>query len=194
MSRAAESSRVSAAEYLAWEREQPAKHEFLDGQVLAMAGGSPRHNALCVNISTILRTAPQHRDCHTFSSDQRIGLRKSKYVYPDVSVVCGSLETEEGAGDVVVNPQVIIEVLSGTTEANDRGGKWEGYRRLASLDDYVLVSQARPEIEHYQRRADGSWSYRAVGPGERVTLASGVVLDVDAIFDRVMALPGDPTT
>jgi Uma2 family endonuclease len=182
---------MAASDYLTWERAQPTKHEFFDGEVFAMAGGSPRHNALCVNATTILRTALADRGCVTFSSDQRIGLRKKKYVYPDASVVCGQLETEEGADDVIVNPQVIVEVLSSSTEQHDRGGKWEGYRRLPSLTDYVLISQAKPQIELYQRHDDGSWTYRAVGAGERVTLTHGAVLEVDVIFERVMALPGD---
>lgn len=182
---------MTATDYLAWDRVQPTKHEFFDGDVFAMAGGTPRHNALCVNASTILRTALADRGCVTLSSDQRIGLRTKKYVYPDVSVVCGELQTEEGANDVVVNPGVIVEVLSASTEQHDRGGKWEGYRRIPSLTDYVLISQAKPQLEVYQRRDDGSWTYRAVGPGEHVTLTNGAVLEVDKIFDRVMTLPGD---
>ena len=182
---------MTAADYLAWERDQSIKHEFFDGDVYAMAGGSPRHNALCVNTTTSLNTAPAHRDCMTFSSDQRIGVGKTKYVYPDATVVCGKLETEDGAHDVVVNPGVIVEVLSASTEQYDRGGKWESYRRIPSLSDYVLISQAKPQIEIYQRRDGGTWSYRAFGPGERVTLTSGAELDVDAIFEGVMTLPGD---
>jgi Uma2 family endonuclease len=191
MSRVAERSRMTATDYLAWERAQPTKHEFFEGEAFAMAGGSPRHNALCVNTTTVLRTTLADRGCVTFSSDQRIGLRKKKYVYPDASVVCGKLETEDGADDVVVNPAVIVEVLSSSTEQYDRGGKWEGYRRIRSLTDYLLISQAKPQIELYQRHDDGSWTYRAVGPGERVKLTNGAVLDVDVIFDQVMALPGD---
>jgi Uma2 family endonuclease len=194
MSRIAERSRMAARDYLAWERQQPIKHEFFDGEVFAMAGGSPRHNALCVNVSTILKSAAAHRGCFTLSSDQRVGLRSRKYVYPDVTVVCGKLETEEGADDVVVNPSVVVEVLSATTEQYDRGGKWDGYRTIASVTDYVLISQAKPQIELYQRRDGGTWSYRAFGPGEQLTLASGAVLDVDAIFDGVMALPGDESS
>lgn len=182
---------MTAAEYLAWERAQPSKHEFFDGEILAMAGGSPRHNALSVNASAALRTALAQRGCVTFSSDQRIGFSPKKYVYPDASVVCGELKTEDGADDVVVNPTVIVEVLSRSTEQYDRGGKWEGYRRIPSLTDYVLVSQAKPQIEVYQRRDDGSWMYRAVGAGERAVLTNGAVLDVDGIFAGVMALPGD---
>jgi Uma2 family endonuclease len=182
---------MSARDYLAWEREQPIRHEYFDGEVFAMAGGSMRHNALSVRVSAAVSTAPEHGGCITLSSDQRIGLRGRMYVYADASVVCGEIETEEGTDDVLVNPDVVIEVLSASTEQYDRGGKWEGHRRLASLTDYVLVSQAKPQIEHYQRRSEGTWSYRAFGAGERLTLTSGAQIDVDTIFDGVMALPGD---
>jgi Uma2 family endonuclease len=124
------------------------------------------------------------------SSDQRIGLRRSKYVYPDVTVVCGPIETEVGADDVIVNPGVVVEVISASTEQYDRGAKWDGYRRIGSLTDYVLVSQSRPQIEVFQRQPGGTWSYRVCGPGERAPLTSGAVLDVDALFDAGMALPG----
>lgn len=191
MSRLAEHSRMTAAEYLAWEREQRAKHEFYEGDVFAMAGASPRHNALCVKISAALLSALDGRGCITLSSDQRIGMRRRKYVYPDVSVICGQLELEDGAGDVVLNPAIVVEVLSASTEQHDRGGKWDGYRRIPSLTDYVLVSQAKPQIELFRRGSGGTWSYQAFGPGEQVTLGNGAVLRVDGIFDGVMQLPGD---
>jgi Uma2 family endonuclease len=191
MSRVAERSRVSAAEYLVWEREQPIKHEFYDGDVFAMAGGSPRHNALCVKVSAALLSALAGRGCTTLSSDQRIGLRRQKYVYPDVSVVCGEVKMEDGASDVVLNPSVLVEVLSASTEQYDRGGKWDGYRRVPSLTDYVLVAQSKPQIELFRRQDGGVWSYQAFGAGERATLSDGTILDVDFIFDGVMQLPGD---
>ncbi len=182
---------MSAEDFLVWERAQTTKHEYFEGEVFAMAGGSPRHNALCVRASTVLSSALDRRSRVTFSSDQRIGLRTRKYVYPDVSVVCGAIETEDGAVDVVVNPSVVVGVLSASTEQDDRGGKWEGYRRIPSLTDYLLVSQAKPQVELYQRRDGGIWAYRAFGPGEKLTLTNGAVIDVDALFEGMLALPGD---
>jgi Uma2 family endonuclease len=114
---------------------------------------------------------------------------QGRYVYPDVSIACGGLEIE--ADDVLLNPTVIIEVLSTSTEPYDRGLKWEGYQRIASLADYVLVSQVEPRIEHYRRAPGGSWTYRAAGPGETATLSIGVTLIVDQIFSGVLDLPGD---
>jgi len=190
MGRVATRSHMTADEYLAWEREQPTKHEFFHGEVFARADGSPRHNVLCGNLLTALNMALRPRGCAVLTSDQRVTMAsRGRYVYPDVSVVCGGLETE--ANDVLMNPTIIVEVLSASTEQYDRGLKWEGYQRIASLADYVLVSQAEPRIEHYRRAPDGSWTYRAAAAGERVTLSTGVALEVDEIFAGVLELPGD---
>jgi Uma2 family endonuclease len=192
VSRVAERSKLTASEYLAWERAQPIKHEFFDGNAFAMARTSPRHNALCVRASIALNTALQGRGCVEFSSDQRIGIGLgTRYVYPDVSVVCGTVQLQDGTSDVIANPKIIVEVLSQSTEQYDRGLKWVSYQRLPSLTDYVLVSQLEPQIEHYRRDAGGRWSYRSFGPGERLELTDGAVLDVDAIFAGVFELPGD---
>lgn len=188
MGRVATRSQMTPDDYLAWEREQPEKHEFFHGEVFAMAGGSPRHNALCARIITLSSIALPR--CVVLTSDQRVTMAsRGRYVYPDMTVVCGGVETE--ANDVLVNPTIVVEVLSVSTEPYDRGLKWEGYQRISSLEDYVLVSQTEPRIEHYRRSADGSWNYRAVGSGERVTLSAGIALAVDDLFVGVFALPGD---
>jgi Uma2 family endonuclease len=190
MSRVATRSQMTADDYLAWERAQPEKHEFFHGDVFAMAGASPRHNQLCMNVGFALMTALRPRGCSVLTSDQRVSfMQRTRYVYPDLTVTCGALEIE--ANDVLVNPQVIVEVLSSTTEQYDRGLKWEGYQRVGSLTDYVLVSQREPRIEHYQRASDGSWTYRVAEAGGRLVLSSGAVLVVDEIFDGALALPGD---
>lgn len=188
MGRVATRSHMTADEYLAWERAQPTKHEFFHGEVFAMAGGSPRHNALCGRIIAFASGALP--GCVVLTSDQRVTMAsRSRYVYPDISVVCGTLELE--ANDVLTNPTILVEVLSASTEQYDRGLKWEGYQRIVSLADYVLVSQTEPRIEHYRRAVDGSWTYRAAGPGEHVTLSTGAALNVDEIFAGVIDLPGD---
>jgi len=191
MVRVAERSHLTADEYLAWERQQPVKHEFFHGEVFAMAGGSMRHNALCGRLIEVLGTQLRGR-CVVLTSDQRVvSMRSERYVYPDVSVVCGPAMAEPGHTDVLVNPAILIEVLSESTEQYDRGLKWDGYQRIESLTDYVLVSQAEARIEHFRRDRNRTWVYQLAGVGERLTLSSGVDLDVDAIFAGVMQLPGD---
>ncbi len=157
-----------------------------------MVGGSPRHNALCSRVNAALHGAFRERGCEVFSSDQRIGGGPAeRYVYPDVSVVCGRIALEPGTTDVIANPHLLVEVLSGSTEQYDRGLKWEGYQRLESLTDYVLVSQAEPRIEHFRHEDGGTWLYRSFGPGQRVVLTGAAELDLDAIFAGVFDLPGD---
>jgi Uma2 family endonuclease len=190
MTNAAMLTRMSAAQYLEWERGQPGKHEFHDGEVYAMAGGSPRHNLLSSAIAAELRTATRALGCHTLSSDQRIAVTpQERYVYADAVVVCGKLETEPGAHDVLRNPSVIVEVLSSSTESHDRGMKWTAYQRLASLTDYMMLSQTQARIEHYRREADG-WHYQVLGPGDGMTLANGARLDVDAIYAGAFDVEG----
>jgi Uma2 family endonuclease len=191
MGRVAARSRLTSAEYLAWEREQVDKHEYHAGDVFAMAGGSPRHNWIAGNVQSILKRRLDDK-CFTFTSDQRIVFDDGRrYVYPDVSVVCGSLILQDGTNDVVVNPSVLVEVLSSTTEQYDRGLKWEGYQRLASLTDYLLVAQHEVRVEHYLRAPDRGWFYRTYGASERFVLAGGAQLDVDAMYARAFELPGD---
>ncbi len=157
-----------------------------------MAGGSPRHNALCSTVNAALHGALTGKGCHVFSSDQRIGASAGeRYVYADITVVCGSVVLDPGTKDVLANPGIIVEVLSKSTEPYDRGLKWEGYQRISSLSDYVLVSQAEPRIEHFRREPDGVWTYRAAGAGDRVTLANGAVLDVDAVFAGAFEISGE---
>lgn len=191
MVRVAERSQLTADEYLAWERPQPVRHEFFRGEVFAMAGGSMRHDALCAGVIEALR-APLRGRCVVLASDQRVvAMRRERYVYPDVSVVCGPAVAEPGHDDVLINPAIVVEVLSESTEQYDRGLKWDGYQRIESLTDYVLVSQAEPRIEHFRRDRRRTWAYQVAGVGERLALSNGVELDVDAIFAGMMQLPGD---
>ncbi len=157
-----------------------------------MAGGSLRHNALCSSVNAALHATVARSGCTVLSSDQRVRMAEGdRYVYPDVTVVCGPVMLEEGATDVLSNPTIVVEVLSASTEQYDRGQKWEGYQRLPSLTDYVLVSQTEPRIEHFRRGPDGTWIYRAAQAGESLELSLGVLLDVDAIFRGVVELPSD---
>jgi Uma2 family endonuclease len=184
--------RMSAAEYLAWEREQSERHEFHLGEVFLMAGGSPRHNFIASACNGELRNALRGGDCGVLSSDQRVSAAPSeRYVYPDVVVVCGPFEHEEGATDVLTNPSVIVEVLSRRTEKYDRGDKWQAYQRLSSLTDYLLVSQQTKRVEHYQRSGPTTWQYRVHADGEEVVLARGTRLSVDEIYRSAFDYPSE---
>ena len=183
---------MSAAEYLAWEREQPERHHYLQGDIFAMAGGSARHNALGAAVIMELGIAFRGGPCRPFTSDQRVAMRDGEhYVYPDVTVVCGPLELAAGTRDTLINPSVVVEVLSKSTEAYDRGAKWDDYRQLPSVTDYLLVSQTAPRIEHFQREARGEWHYRVVGAGGRVSLKTGAVVEVDSVFEGAFELEGE---
>src|SRR5262249_32387157 len=118
------------------------------------------------------------------SADQRISAKDGeRFVYADAVVVCGGARVEPGTTDVFANPKMIVEVLSRSTEAYDRGDKWDAYQRIPSLTDYLLVSQTTARIEHFSREPHGSWQYRLIEAGQVVTLGNGATLAVDAVYE-----------
>ncbi|WP_106391811.1 Uma2 family endonuclease [Enhygromyxa salina] len=180
---------MSYAEYLAFEREAEAKHEYVNGEVYAMAGGSPEHARLAIRLAAELLRSLADRPCEVFSSDLRVrNLVTGRSTYPDLTVVCGRLLRAPDDELAVVNPVLVVEVLSDGTERQDRGDKWRHYQLIESLQTYVLVSQAAPLLEVF-RRADDAWRYQAAGPGQQLTLDDrGLTLDVDALYRS--GLPG----
>lgn len=179
---------ISYAEYLAAEKASDVKHEFLRGEIFAMAGGTPEHGRLAANVIYELRKAFGTKPCVVFTSDVRLRIAATdRSTYPDVSVVCGGIERAADDADAIINPVVIVEVLSDSTEADDRGEKFAHYRHVASLKEYVLVSQRAPRIEVY-RREDRGWVLSEGGPGSAVRLAA---LDVDLVVDDVYRNPLD---
>jgi Uma2 family endonuclease len=135
-------------EYLREEQKELQKHEWIDGEVYAMTGGSPEHARLQGRLIRLIGTARAGRPCEVFSADLRVRSRATNIAtYPDITVVCGKLETDLEDGDAATNPTLIVEVLSPSTEAYDRGKKFAHYRRIASLREYVLVSQDSPIVE-----------------------------------------------
>lgn len=159
----AEPTHLSEAEYLTFERTAEGKHEYRRGEVVALAGGSPAHNWITLNIGAELRTRLRGRDCAPFVSDQRVRFSAAGlYAYPDAVVVCGGARFDERYGDTLLNPTVIFEVLSPSTEAYDRGDKFRAYRTLETLREYVLVSQTGPRIEQFTRQENGLWLLREV--------------------------------
>ena len=175
--------RYTYGEYLAYERESGLKHEFDDGSILAMAGGPRRHNALASRVSAALE-AGRRGGCVAFQSDQRVRvLATGRATYPDASLVCGPIEGDptDPSGATITNPDLIVEVLSVSTEEEDRGNKWQAYQRIPSLKEYVLVSQNLPRIEIYRRLPSGAWEYRDATAGT-VQLATGPILDLAALY------------
>lgn len=192
MSNAAPQLKMTAAEYLSWEREQPEKHEYYFGEIIAFSGLGFRHNYLAGAIGAELGAALRGKSCYVFSPAQRISLARGQcYVYPDASVVCGGVRNEPGTTDVLENPMIVVEVLSASTEKFDRGDKWGAYQRLESLTDYLLVAQSEARIEHFQRQSDGSWRYLLVEAGGSMTLSNGARLSVDDIYIGAFEIPGD---
>jgi len=186
MSTAASSRRLTEEEYLRIERAAQTRSEFWDGEMFAMAGGSPRHSRICVNLIRQLGNRLEGSGCALFNSDLRVKIEAVRaYTYPDVSIVCGEPQIEQG--DLLVNPTVVVEVLSPSTEIYDRGQKSEFYRRIPSLREYLLVTQWKPHIEHYFRRPGGEWSVRDVaGLETALALGSlGIEVPLSAIYAGV---------
>ncbi len=148
---------MSEAEYLAFEAKSNIRHEFMDGEIFAMAGATRRHNLLSTNISRALGNALEKTDCEVYASDFRVKIREGHNVYPDVAVACGDILTENNE-TTLLNPTIVFEVLSKSTEKRDRGDKAEDYFRLKSLTDYVLVSQYRLRVEHFSRQKNNVWT------------------------------------
>jgi Uma2 family endonuclease len=177
---------MSYQDYLAFEREASAKHEYVGGMVLAMAGGTPEHARLAATLARLIGNVIVGRPCAVFSSDLRVRIVETdRATYPDLTVVCGRPETASDDDAAITNPAVIIEVLSDSTEADDRGEKFAHYRRLASLQDYVLVAQKTQRIEVYRREGD-RWTFTEHGPGTRFELSS---LDAQIAVDEVYRDP-----
>jgi Uma2 family endonuclease len=178
---------MSGAQYLAMERAATTKHELWEGEVFAMAGASLAHNLIVGNLARALGNLLVDRPCLVLPSDLKVHVPSSDgYVYPDLSVVCGQPEFVGDARDVIANPQLVVEVLSDSTERFDRGDKFAGYRSLPSMLDYLLVAQTRVRIEHYERQADGNWLLREFGPSGRLWLRSVEgELAVDDVYRKV---------
>jgi Uma2 family endonuclease len=184
--------RATYAEYLALEGSSETKHEYIAGTIFAMAGGSIEHGRLVSRLTSLLSLSLEGRPCIVLPADVRVRIRAAdRATYPDLHIVCGSLERDADDEQAVVNPVVIVEVLSDSTSEGDRGDKFADYRRLRSLREYVLVSQREHRVDVYRR--DGRrWILDEHGPGDELTLdAISVRLAVDDIYvDGLGAIVG----
>jgi Uma2 family endonuclease len=182
MGEAALRTKVSEQEYLAFERASEERHEYVDGEIFAMSGGTVAHSRITANINRELSTALLEGRCTALGPDMRIHIPSTRrYTYADALIACGPLLLLDDVRDTLINPVVIVEVLSDSTEKYDRGDKFEQYQSIPSFRDYVLVSQKKVRIEHFRKQADGTWLLRTAGPGERIMLESG---DCDLAVDR----------
>jgi len=178
---------MSREEYLAHEEVAEAKSEFFDGEAFAMTGASRSHARIQMNLARLLGTAVRGGSCEAFGSDLRVKVRESGlYTYPDLSVVCGEVDFEDDRGDTLANPVVLVEVLSPSTEAYDRGLEFEHYARIPTLRHYVLVAHDRPHID-LLTRGDAGWILRAAdGLEASLSLAAiSVELPLVEIYERV---------
>jgi Uma2 family endonuclease len=186
---AAPKKRWTVEEYFALERESDEKHEFIDGDVYAMSGASLKHNLIVRNVVTYLTIQlTEEKPCLSLPSDMRVKVNQRDYTYPDVSVVCGEPRLDPHAPlDTLMNPTLIVEVLSPSTANFDRSTKFQKYKQIDSFQEYVLIEQDSPRVERFLRQSDGQWLYRdAVGLEESLELQSiGCKLALADVYRQV---------
>ena len=173
--------------YMAWEAEQPERHEFFAGEVFAMTGARATHNTIALNIAVALRDVLRNTSCRVFIADMKLHVASADAsFYPDVFVSCDPRDRTPDAELVQRHPQLVVEVLSDSTAAFDRGQKFEAYRSLDSLAAYLLVEQHRPHADLFVRNAEGLWVLNPVGEGGTLTITSmGVELPMAAVYEGV---------
>jgi len=188
MSTAPSKRKFTIAEYLAFEENALAKHEFYQGEIFAMAGATIRHNEISGNIYHGLRGYLRGKSCRPYGSDLRVRVQRAGlYTYTDTVVIGGPIERDQDDPEAATNPRVIFEVLSRSTENYDRGKKWEFYQQLDSLREYVLVSQEEAKITRYFRDEGGPWQYMLIsGLDQDLELASlGCRLPLSDVYENV---------
>lgn len=182
--------RSTPEEYLRRERDSDVRHEYYHGEVFAMAGGSPDHSLIASNVSGELRSRLKGNLCRVYESNLRVRIpRTTLYTYPDVSVICGERQFDplDMNKETVLNPALIVEVLSPSTESWDRGGKFQNYREIESLREYVLVSSNKALVETFLRQPDGTWVMNPTASREAVAplKSLGIELSLAEVYDGV---------
>lgn len=180
--------RYTPEQYLEIDRKAEGRSEYVAGEILAMAGASREHNRITLNIGASLTEQLRGKPCEPFTSDLRVkGRTTGSYLFPDAVVGCAPLEFEDSSLDILLNPVVIMEVLSPTTEAADRSWKFAHYRRFASLRDYVMLSQYQLCIEHYTRQTEDVWTLVELSSlSDVLHLPSvGCALPLSVIYERI---------
>jgi Uma2 family endonuclease len=173
-------------QYFVWEEQQLEKHELIDGHVYAMSGGTQNHSTIAINFLLLIRLHLRGRSCNVFNSDLKINiLNTPNYTYPDLSVTCDERDRENAL--YITYPCLIVEVLSDSTEAYDRGKKFEKYRRNPNLIDYVLVSSDEMSIDIYHKKDSGEWVILSYRTGEQVELKSiDLSLPIEQFYEEIV--------
>ena len=181
MNAALKQPRMSVAQYFDFEDAADCRHEFHDGVLISMAGGSLFHGLIAANVIGELRTRLRGKDCHVVDSTVRVRIpRKPRYYYPDATIYCGepAFDLSAPKQGALLNPSVLVEALSDSTEAFDRGDKFTDYREIESLRDYILVAQHTPRVEAYHRQDDGTWRFQPAAGLEAVARVESVGIDL----------------
>jgi Uma2 family endonuclease len=184
---------LTSEEYLAIERASEQKHEYLAGELYAMAGGSARHNRIAGSTYASLYAQLRRRNCTVYPSDMRVkSLQTGLYTYPDITIVCGNEQFEDRKEDTLLNPTVIIEVLSASTEKYDRGKKFQHYRGILSLREYILIAQDGYHVERFSRQNNNTWIFSEAMRREDIIELPVVqcVLALEEIYEKVDFTPG----
>lgn len=181
-------------DYLAWEAGQAERHEYVDGEVYAMTGARDAHNRIALNVAAWLKSALRGTPCRTFISDMKVQIALAEsWVYPDVLVSCDERDRAPDADLAKRHPVLVVEVLSSSTGAYDRGRKFELYRSLPSLREYLLIEQDRMQVDLFRRNADDRWELYPAGRADTLQLASlGLQLPVALIYDDIEFEPEPP--
>lgn len=170
---------LTPKEYLEFERKSEIRHEYLDGEIYEMAGANKRHNRISVNILRLLDSQLLERECALYGSDMRIKIPETeKYTYPDIVAVCGEEIFEDETEDTLFNPMLIVEILSKSTEAYDRGAKFEYYQTIESFGEYLLISQEPFRVEQYVRKEKNVWTYFEFRNSEDIVQLSSIDCEV----------------
>lgn len=168
-------TKLTPEEYLEFEGKSEERHEYFGGEIFAMSGARRNHNKITTNVSGLIWQHLKSKDCESYSNDMRMFVPKTGlYTYPDIVVVCGEPGFQDKVSDTLLNPTLLIEVLSESTESYDRGKKFQNYRSVESLREYVLISQDEARIEKYVKSGDGFW-----------TLSEAVGLDAEIEFSSI---------
>ena len=179
---------MTETEYLEFERASESKHEFLGGDVFDITSASRTHNLISGNVFASLHRQLRGKPCEIYYADMRVKVSATGlYTYPDISIVCGEAQFGDEHLDTLLNPTLLVEVLSPFTESYDRGRKFQHYRELPSLQEYVLIAQDNPRIERYLREADGKWQLAdAAGLHATLELTSiGCKLSLADVYEQV---------